>query len=392
MKIMPIHKNSSNNFNESFSFRLFKQAISFHYFFSQEFLKNLSFNRIQNCEFLIIKAFKFKNLIFIFKKGWLKTFDEYFETKTRSILDTVVNALSESRDRKFVWAETSYLYLWWAQSDVNMKNKMRALISNGQLEIVTGGWVMNDEANSHYYSMIEQMVQGHEWLRLNVDAKLKPHNGWSIDPFGYSPTMAYLLKQMGFEHMLIQRVHYRVKKELAQNKQLEFKWRQTWSRDKQEIFTHVMPFYSYDVPHTCGPDPKICCQFDFKRLSEHGCPWGVPPQPITDANVEERASTILDQWRKKSELYKSHNVVLIPLGDDFRYTSMNEAKLQFENYDKLIKYMNSRADWNVNASFGTLNDYFSLVDRRQMDFPTLTGDFFTYADRQDHYWSVKIFF
>jgi len=94
--------------------------------------------------------------------GWLKTYDEYFETKTRSILDTIVNALSESPDRKFVWAETSYLYLWWTQSDVKMKDKMRALITNGQLEIVTGGWVMNDEANSHYYSMIEQMVQGHE--------------------------------------------------------------------------------------------------------------------------------------------------------------------------------------------------------------------------------------
>eukprot|EP00039_Didymoeca_costata_P010793 m.146168 g.146168 ORF g.146168 m.146168 type:complete len:1199 (+) comp14965_c0_seq2:71-3667(+) len=324
--------------------------------------------------------------------GWIHTVDEYFNRQTKNILDNVIQTLSESPDRTFIWAEISYFAMWWDTASGAKRDTAKRLLENKQLEIVTGGWVMPDEANTHYFAIVDQLVEGHMWLEENVG--VKPSTAWSIDPFGHSPTMAYILKRTGMEGMIIQRVHYEVKRMLAETKNLEFMWTQTWDHGQQEtdMFCSMMPFFSYDVPHTCGPDPKICCQFDFARLpgGKYTCPWRVPPRAITDANVHERATMLIDQYRKKSKLFKSKNV-LIPLGDDFRYDNNREVQYQFNNYEKLFKHMNSHPDFKAEVRFGTLSDYFTAVNEERLQnkqaYDTLSGDFFTYADRQDNYWS-----
>ncbi|VTJ64963.1 Hypothetical predicted protein [Marmota monax] len=327
--------------------------------------------------------------------GWLKTFNEYFREKTHYIFNNMVIKLKEDSSRKFMWSEISYLSKWWDIVDTQKKEAVKRFLQTGQFEVVTGGWVMPDEATSHYFALIDQLIEGHQWLEKHLG--VKPRSGWAIDPFGHSPTMAYLLKRAGFSHMLIQRVHYAVKKHFAQHKTLEFFWRQNWDLGSAtDIFCHMMPFYSYDIPHTCGPDPKICCQFDFKRLpgGSYDCPWGRPSEEISSENVQRRALLILDQYRKKSKLFRT-KVLLAPLGDDFRYTDYSEWDLQFKNYEYLFKYMNSQPQLGVKIQFGTLSDYFDAVDKAdkamkkkgQSMFPVLSGDFFTYADRDDHYWS-----
>uniref|UniRef100_A0AAQ5YF10 mannosyl-oligosaccharide 1,3-1,6-alpha-mannosidase n=1 Tax=Amphiprion ocellaris TaxID=80972 RepID=A0AAQ5YF10_AMPOC len=327
--------------------------------------------------------------------GWIKTFDKYFTDQTQHILNNMVVKLAEDPRRKFIWSEISFFSKWWETADIHKQEAMRKLILGGQLEIVTGGWVMTDEANVHYFAMIDQLIEGHQWLERNLG--ITPRSGWAVDPFGHSATMPYLLKRANLTSMLIQRVHYSIKKHFASTRSLEFMWRQAWdSGSSTDIFCHMMPFYSYDVPHTCGPDPKICCQFDFKRLpgGRINCPWKVPPKTVVEANVAERAHLLLDQYRKKSKLYRS-NVLLVPLGDDFRYDKALEWDQQYINYQKLFDYMNSHPEMHVQAQFGTLSDYFSAVYKkhgvaqgsRPADYPVLSGDFFAYADREDHYWT-----
>tara|TARA_B100000795_G_scaffold183742_1_gene139367 strand:- start:380 stop:8629 length:8250 start_codon:yes stop_codon:yes gene_type:complete len=311
--------------------------------------------------------------------GWIKTYHTYYSTQTKHILDTVVASLTEDPRRTFIWAEISYFSLWWDDASQQQKEQAKRLVAEKRLDFVTGGWVMNDEASVTARATRWHLQEGREWLQNTFG--ITPQYSWAIDPFGHSAGQAQVLKELGYKGMLIQRVHYAVKKQLAQKQQLEFQWQ----TPAGEIFTHMMPFYSYDGPHTCGPDPSICCQFDFARINGgySGCPWHKASVPITDNNVAERSRTWLDQVYKKAMLYRGKHV-LIPIGDDFRYQTMDEAHKQFTNYQKMFDWIQANVP-SVKASFSTLTRYFDAV--RETKVPRLEGSFFPYSDREKDYWT-----
>ena len=277
-----------------------------------------------------------------------------------------------------------------------MRESVRYLIKRGQLEIVTGGWVMTDEAAAHYYDMIDQLIEGHQFLRTEIGLTTSPVNGWSIDPFGHGMTFPYFLQKAGISNTLIERTHFGWKQELASKQQLEFVWKQIFdTSDLKDLFCQMSAFDLYSIKFTCGPNTDICLQYDFRRIAgEYSESTAVR---ITDTNIEERASLMINQYGRLASLFK-HNVALVPLGDDFRFNYDMEWDQQYENYKKLMDHINKNPILynKTQITFGTLNDYFTEVHQRMTEingnnYPSLYGDFMPYADvyvdSRPHYWT-----
>ena len=324
--------------------------------------------------------------------GWLRTIEEYYVYSVRGILNNMVAKLRQHKDMTFVWAETVFLSMWWNELDDDIKLHVRRLIQRGQLEIVSGGWIMADEASTHYISLIDQLSEGHRWIMENLQTK--PMNSWVIDPFGHSGTMPYLWNIAGMENMVIQRVHQAIKATLAAEKSLEFKWRQYWDTEgKRDMLCHIMPYIFYGLHYTCGPKKQVCAMYDYgqSRVKNENFTGKI----VTDENLSTQAQFLFEQYKLKSSLFK-YKTILVPIGDDFRYDKATEWDLHYNNYKRLMKYINSRKDWNMNVKFGTLKDYFDLIKKEEHalsrvspenKFPVLSGDFFPYSDMDSEYWT-----
>lgn len=74
--------------------------------------------------------------------------------------------------------------MWYNKQNESVKSQVKALVKNGQLEFVNGGWSANDEATPSYTEIINNMMVGHEFLKKEFD--FKPRVGWNIDVFGHS--------------------------------------------------------------------------------------------------------------------------------------------------------------------------------------------------------------
>jgi hypothetical protein len=289
--------------------------------------------------------------------AYKKTFDEYYETEVRNVLNSILVAIPQDSLRRFVWAETIFLTRWWKDSRTTFAQRQlfQRLLIEGRIEIVNGGWVMHDEGITRYDTQIHQMTQGHDRLQqMLVDTIGRPNvsvvTGWQIDPFGPSPFTVHLHDWAGMDFLVLNRMPEYVKNSLKANKSLQF----YWEPQSHDIFpqqnTTVTPrilVHAMDT-HYASPDG-----FNWEDL-EHGS-----PTQISKLNVQERTDTFLDILMQRAQFYRTQHV-MVPMGGDFTFQN---ASMQFANMDRMMQYVQSHPEryHGTSLRYSTPSDYKEAV-------------------------------
>ncbi|KAM4888684.1 lysosomal alpha-mannosidase [Thomomys bottae] len=314
--------------------------------------------------------------------GWLKTVDQYFygikndiqHGGVQYILDSVISALVAEPSRRFVYVEMAFFSRWWHQQTKATQEIVRALVRQGRLEFANGGWVMNDEASTHYGAIVDQMTFGLRFLQDTFGSDGRPRVAWHVDPFGHSREQASLFAQMGFDGFFFGRLDYQDKNERIKRKEMEQVWRASASLKPPtaDLFTGVLPnmynppkYLCWDI--LCADDPVV----------------EDPQSPEYNANKLVRY--FLQLAVTQSQSYRTKHTVMT-MGSDFQYENAN---LWFKNLDKLIQLVNAKQvnGSQVNVLYSTPACYLWELNKANITWSLKTDDFFPYADGPHMFWT-----
>ena len=152
--------------------------------------------------------------------------------------------------RRFVWDEMAFLQHWWENDATESeRSKFKHFVQARRIEMVDNGWSQHDMGSTTLDSMLNNWVEGHEWIRANLGAEYEPRIGWSLDPFGMSSSQAVLQALQGMDAWFFTRLSGSEVDARKAAKSLEFVWRASSSlpNETSEIFCHVYESY-YCMP------------------------------------------------------------------------------------------------------------------------------------------------
>ncbi len=277
----------------------------------------------------------------------------------KNIYDTVTEALTENPSRRFISVEMYWLHRWWNDKKTREEQRISftKLVFNRQIEFVCGGWVMHDEAVTHYQADVDQMTIGHEFIIETFGKEYVPRTCWHIDPFGSVGSNAALYSKMSFNAFGTNRIPDNMKTLWENNQELDFIWEGTSSGiESDKLFTHVMDSYGYCPPNI----PRNAFMWDdYNYWSKTGDGKGPEPQ-VNESNVIEFAQNITHWFKKQGKWRRVREIMLWPYGCDLE---QHNATLNMKQMDYIIDYINKNPNkFGLTVQYATLTEYFNALN------------------------------
>ena len=312
---------------------------------------------------------------------WKRTFEEYYASSVREILEAVVWSLWQAPARRFTWADVSFLAYWMARRGdtfspiaraphecptarrarsaahcMSWRQAFVALVESGQLEVVHGGWVQHDEGLSTLADVLDMMELGQRYV-LSLLGR-RPQIAWQIDAFGHAGGTPRLLRRLGFTAVFLSRLPQQTLHVLRRRGHLEGMWGRpaAWRHgdDKQvrsggrgavrkeegvwgdeEVLMH-MAFdgkYSFPAP-----------EFDIESARHMTTP------------LTARVQRFVSHVRRVAPGYPTRKI-LVFWGDDQRYSTRHDAQGQFASGEELMAAINSNPQWRMRVRWATPSEY-----------------------------------
>ncbi|XP_050359941.1 lysosomal alpha-mannosidase-like [Nymphalis io] len=310
--------------------------------------------------------------------GYMNTFDRHYtgiddfydksNLNMRKILDSTISELWADENRKFTLSDSElpYFFHWWSRRHDTVRRMVYELIRQGRLMIVGGGWGMADEASTYYQSIIDSYTYSLRKINATFLSCGRPLVAWQADTFGHSREYASLMAQMGYDGLFINPISFDDEIIRMARKGLEFIWRGSDDLGPEtDIYTHKL-FDGYWSP------PGFC--FDSMCADPL-----LITSDTTFNNIDERVNLFIKSMRYRQAPSYNTNHVMVMMGKRLGYF---DAKIWFENIEKLIDYVNKKTYKNgdkIHVMYSTPACYLKSVYKENPVLETKQDDFFPLA-------------
>ncbi|KAL1415454.1 hypothetical protein MTO96_006803 [Rhipicephalus appendiculatus] len=267
--------------------------------------------------------------------GWLDTVGNIFTSNVQHIYTSVRDSLMKYPQRRFVSAENVFFSRWLRMQTELPGQRVCPRARPSRLQFVGGGWTQNDEAVTHYTAIVDQMTMGLRFLNHTFGECGNVKVAWQIDPFGHSKAFAALVSEMGYDCLVVSRVHHALSNHWRDTKRLEFVWKsQAEFGSSHDMFTLIMYRGTYTVPSEFCVQDYYCSMYD------------------SQSGVVQMAEDILKLVFKQSAAYATNNIAIY-IGGDLAFQNADRWFNQVDASIKAVNVVARKKGHRVRATYST---------------------------------------